>query len=97
MCRQWITIPAAAIEIGGAHEHERENPVGIRYRFGCFAAARGLIRRGSPSREATWFQGYTWQVEACEGCGMHLGWLYASHDHNFHGLILPALMEIAPS
>ncbi|HKA87758.1 MAG TPA: cereblon family protein [Haliangiales bacterium] len=96
-CRQWITIPAAAIEVGGAHAHERSNPMGIRFRFGCFAAARGLSRQGSPSREATWFPGYTWQVEICDGCKEHMGWLYATMDHRFHGLILAALVEIDPA
>jgi len=95
-CLQWITTAAAAIEIAGAHAHDRENPSGVRFRFGCFAGAAGLARFGSPSSFFTWFPGYTWQIEICDRCHSHVGWLFASGDGSFHGLILAALVEVQP-
>ena len=93
-CRTWITVPAAAIDVAGAHRHERENPAGIRFRFACFANARALRAHGNASREFTWFPGYVWQVQICDGCQEHLGWMFATADHRFHGLILDRLVEI---
>ena len=39
-CRSWITAARMAIEVDGAHAHERTNPAGVTHRFGCFRAAR---------------------------------------------------------
>ena len=89
-----ITSGADRIEFGGGHEHVFVNPVGERFRIGCFGGASSLLRVGPAILEATWFPGYTWQNEACAGCRGFMGWLYRKGEHRFHGLILDALLEV---
>jgi hypothetical protein len=93
-CRQWITSTAMRIEVSGQHQHERANAAGFHFRFGCFAAARGLVLVGDASREHTWFPGWSWQIEHCSLCAQHLGWRFTSPDGQFHGLILDRLVEL---
>jgi hypothetical protein len=87
-CRHPITTDGDRIEIDGLHEHTQINPHGVIWTFGCFASAPGCAPVGGPSREFTWFAGHWWQIEQCGGCGFHLGWLFASPDRRFHGLIV---------
>lgn len=94
VCLRPITTTGAGIEAGGAHEHTFTNPHGFRYRIGCFARVEGCIAVGEPSAYWSWFPGYRWQIEICEGCSEHLGWLFRSSDHGFHGLILDRLVEL---
>ena len=94
ICRQRITTIAARIEVGGAHEHTFVNPHGFRFHIGCFARAVGCVPVGESSSYWTWFPGYTWQIEQCSSCGEHLGWLFRTDDHRFHGLILDRLLEV---
>jgi hypothetical protein len=94
VCRQWITAARMAISIDGAHAHERTNPAGERYRFGCFLAARGLVLHGFPSHEVTWFPGYAWEIAACSRCAEHLGWRFTSADTTFYALVLDRLVAL---
>lgn len=93
-CRRAITTAATRIEMRRAHEHAFTNPHGVRYRIGCFARAAGCEAVGPPSDFWTWFPPYAWQIEQCKGCGEHLGWLFRTADHRFHGLILDRLLEL---
>jgi hypothetical protein len=93
-CRRPITSPAARIEVSGAHAHTFTNPDGYVFRVACFREASGLRRVSPQSSEATWFAGYTWQIEVCSGCREQLGWLYRSGEHTFHGLIVDSLVEL---
>jgi hypothetical protein len=93
-CRRPITTTAARIEVAGAHAHTFTNPGGFVFRLACFREASGLCRISPQSSEATWFAGYTWQIEVCAGCREQLGWLYRSGELAFHGLIVDCLIEV---
>lgn len=93
-CDYPITCADARITRFGMHEHSQINPSGYIWNFGCFVRAPGCTARGQPSSEFQWFPGFAWQIEECRGCGLHLGWLFSSHDHEFHGLILERIAEV---
>lgn len=92
-CRRPITTTAARIEMSGSHAHTFTNPDGQTFEIGCFGEASGMRRVSPQSLEATWFPGYTWQIEVCATCHEQLGWLYRSGDDTFHGLMLDMLIE----
>jgi hypothetical protein len=92
-CRTPITSSGARTTVGGSFEHLEVNPHGHVFRIGCFATAAHLVVSGPPTAFWSWFPGYTWQVEVCGRCRTHLGWLFRSADHRFHGLILERLLE----
>jgi len=92
-CRTKITRRDLAMEIEGKHEHVFFNPHGYVFELGCFASAKNIVIAGPKTDEFTWFPGYSWEVIACAGCGIQLGWRYTSHSGGFFGLILPNLME----
>jgi hypothetical protein len=92
-CGQAITTAAARIHVGGSHEHRFTNPHGFQFHIGCFSEAPGCAVAGEPSTFFTWFPGHSWQVEGCSRCDAHLGWLFRSAGHGFHGLVLGRLVE----
>ena len=95
-CGHAITAGDARVQVDGAHVHTRTNPDGYTFTFGCFGAASGCAVRGAPSKQATWFAGFFWCIEACAGCGVHLGWLFFEDGGgDFHGLVLDRLREEA--
>lgn len=96
-CDAPITSAQARISRFGLHEHSQINPSGFIWNFGCFVHAPGCVARGRPSIEFQWFPGFAWQIEECRGCLLHLGWLFSSEDHQFHGLILDRIVEVEPS
>ena len=96
-CGHPITRESARIVLQGSHDHERENPAGQMFHFGCFVVAPGCSVSGSPTNEHSWFPGYSWCFAACSQCGTHLGWQFESQDHNFYGLILNRLSVMDPS
>lgn len=77
----------------GGHRHVFFNPAGDVFEIGCFGYGRNLAPVGTPTLEFTWFAGHSWQVLLCAGCGVQLGWKYASAHSAFYGLILPLLDE----
>jgi hypothetical protein len=89
-----VTSSAARTEVAGKHEHTFANPAGFQFHLGCFARATGCHAMGEPSTYWTWFPGYSWQVEHCSTCGEHLGWLFRSQSHAFHGFVLDRLVEV---
>jgi hypothetical protein len=96
LCATPITSSADRVDVDGGHEHFEVNPHGAPFRFGCFASAVNLVPVGPPQHAWSWFPGYAWQVMACAGCGSHMGWLFLSDAHRFHGLLLDALIEGEP-
>ncbi len=92
-CGHALTTLDARIEVSGRHEHTCENPAGIVFRVGCFAAVTGCEIGSNPSREWSWFPGFAWQIEHCARCRAHVGWRYVREDQSFHGLILDRVRE----
>lgn len=92
-CGTPITSRGARTTVGGSFEHLGVNPHGYAFRIGCFATAVNVVASGPPTEFWSWFPGYAWQVEVCAGCRAHLGWLFRSADHRFHGLVLDRLIE----
>ncbi len=90
-CGHVITTTAARRQVDGNHEHERINPAGYHYRFGCFSQAPGCAGVGQPSDEYSWFAGCAWCLALCGACGGHLGWRFIGAD-DFFGLILDRLI-----
>ena len=91
-CGERITRPQFRTQMSGKHEHACVNPAGILFEIGCFSQVEGCQQVGPESDEFTWFEGYTWQISICNGCGTHLGWRFWSPDHVFWGLILNRLV-----
>ena len=91
-CGQVITSAAARRAVNGTHEHERTNPTGYRFRFGCFSQAPGCACLGQPSDAHSWFAGCRWRIAVCGACGEHLGWCFSGADE-FFGLILNRLIQ----
>jgi hypothetical protein len=75
-CGRRITHDDHRVAINGAHEHTFVNPGGFVHVVGCFAAATGLAYVGDPQSAFSWFPGFRWQIAACGGCGVHLGWIF---------------------
>jgi hypothetical protein len=94
LCEAPITSESARIAIEGSHEHFKVNPHGVSFRVGCFASAGNLVVVSPPERAWSWFAGYAWLIEACAGCGTHMGWLFQGDAHRFHGLLVDALVEL---
>jgi hypothetical protein len=90
-CLTPITSEDARSEIDGSHEHYGANLHGYRFRYGCFSNASGCVLVGQPSRHWSWHNGYSWQIENCSGCAVHLGWRFSGEAGTFHGLILERL------
>tara|TARA_B100000315_G_scaffold165252_1_gene153897 strand:+ start:595 stop:1089 length:495 start_codon:yes stop_codon:yes gene_type:complete len=92
-CGNRITKTSERVEIIGSHEHTFANPHGMIYHIGCFLNALGCIGCFEESTQFAWFQGYSWQIEICWNCGIHLGWIFNSEHNRFHGLILDRLVK----
>ena len=92
-CGHRVTTAAERVDVDGTHEHHCVNPHGHAFHFGCFAHAPGCTPLGEQNTYWSWFPGYRWQLEHCGGCGDHLGWLFTTNQHRFHGLILDRLVE----
>lgn len=87
-CRYVLAERAAPVVVSGRHVHERENPHGFSFRFGCFAGAPGTRLVGAPELAHSWFPGLPWQIALCGGCGVHVGWRWAGGAQRFFGLVL---------
>lgn len=79
-CGHAVTSARERAEIAGRHAHTFMNPSGIVFHVRCFRATPGVVERGPPSREATWFPGTAWTYAHCGGCGRQLGWRYVDVD-----------------
>ncbi len=90
-CMQIITDESQQIIKLGRHEHIKTNPAGISFNFRCFQSAPGCSSLGGPTTEYSWFQGYSWSIAVCSGCGEHIGWRYRGDD-SFFGLISTSLV-----
>jgi hypothetical protein len=93
VCGNEVTDSEHGTVVDGRHEHSFVNPAGMPYRIGCFIDAWGCIVHGIPTREFTWFAGFTWCFCSCASCFSQLGWHYQSEQGSFFGLILDNLMR----
>jgi len=91
LCQHIITDESQRISIEGSHTHNKTNPGGTKFKFGCFQKAPGCSALGSATDEYTWFSGYQWQLAVCAGCGEHLGWLFRG-EGGFYGLLTNLLV-----
>jgi hypothetical protein len=92
-CGSPVTTEAERIAIDGHHVHHRTNPAGIEFEFGCFVSAPGAETAGEPTREFSWFAGYSWIYSLCRACATHLGWHFEGSGPSFHALILDRLVR----
>lgn len=93
-CGAPITTDEERTVIAGGSVHDRVNPAGIRFRFGCFRSAAGALVVGGPTSEHTWFPGYSWSFALCAACRVHLGWHFQGPGlPSFFGLIVDRLAE----
>ena len=93
-CRQQITSEDQRLVINNSHIHTYTNPEDFMFRIGCFNTAPGCSYRGAPTRQYSWFAGYSWRYAECSNCHLHLGWHFQkSGGDNFSGLILALLTE----
>jgi hypothetical protein len=90
-CGLWITDARERIPVAGAMTHERENPLGVRFTFHCYASAAGADAMGTPTLEHTWFPAQPWRMTRCRRCGCHLGWHFGGATP-FYGLLVQALV-----
>jgi hypothetical protein len=93
-CLHPVTSTRSRIEVAGSHEHRFLNPHGLMFHIGCFADPVACVPCGESSTLWSWFPSYRWTVAQCSACSEHLGWLFRSASHRFHGLILDQLVEI---
>ncbi len=65
------------------------NPSGELMEVVTVRVAPGLRSVGPPTTEFSWFAGTAWTVGACGGCGVQIGWRWASTDgpESFAGLL----------
>ena len=97
LCRVIITSSERKISQAGKYEHTFVNPQGVVFTIGCYSAAPGTTVFGTPSREFSWFQGYSWRFAACSNCQEHLGWYFEkTAKEGFWGLIVNKLIEEEP-
>ncbi|MFP3983967.1 MAG: cereblon family protein [Desulfurivibrionaceae bacterium] len=95
LCSNRIASAKQIIEMKGSHTHYYANPFGLVFGIGCFATAPGVLSKGTPTLENTWFAGYSWCYSFCGFCYTHLGWRYLSQfdSGSFYGLIMDRLIR----
>lgn len=91
ICQMVVTDDGQRMSVDGEHVHNRSNPAGITFCFGCFRNAPGCSAFGTATGEFSWFTDCRWQVAVCNGCGEHLGWSFRG-TRRFFGLILARLV-----
>ena len=95
-CGHLVTRGRWRIAMDGNHEHTFFNPAGIVFRVLCFKEAPGALPVGSVTAEFSWFDGHTWRIAICGGCGDHLGWMFEGAGA-FFGLVKPRLTMRRPT
>lgn len=90
-CGTILAEAADATHIDGHHHYSFINPHGFMYRIRCYAAARNISLRGTPSSEFAWFPGYTWTTIECAVCSTHVGWRFDGTTSTFFALIAESI------
>ena len=76
------------------------NPHGYVHDLLTLRCAAGMVGAGGWELAHTWFPGMAWQLGACGGCGVHVGWSWRSPDDDgrvpFVGLRRAAVRERTP-
>ena len=81
---------------GDSPNHYFANPDGLLFEILTFSWCQNLLD-GSPSVwQNTWFDGYSWTVQYCSGCQIHMGWRYdgSAEPTRFYGIVRERLIEI---
>ena len=81
---------------GDSPNHYFANPDGLLFEILTFSWCQNLLD-GSPSVwQNTWFAGYSWTVQYCSGCQIHMGWRYdgSAEPTRFYGIVRERLIEI---
>lgn len=95
VCQQHITWEDERTIAQGRHLHSFTNPYGVTFALGCFKRCEGCLPEGPASHEWTWFPGFSWQIQRCKGCGLHMGWRYQQDELCFFGLVLKQLIILS--
>lgn len=95
-CATLVTYAESEIEVAGSTRHECVNPSGTSFKVVCYDMVIACTPVGLPTEEHTWFAGYAWQIADCGSCGIHLGWRFRSHSHEFYGLVEDQLIAGEP-
>ncbi|KAH7436015.1 hypothetical protein KP509_06G089400 [Ceratopteris richardii] len=74
------------------------NNAGYVHETLTLAKAHGLILKGRPETQHSWFSGYSWTIANCSFCESHMGWLFRAikkklHPQQFWGLRRSQLSE----
>ena len=81
---------------GDSPNHYFANPDGLLFEILTFSWCQNLLD-GSPSVwQNTWFAGYSWTVQYCSVCQIHMGWRYdgSAEPTRFYGIVRERLIEI---
>ncbi|XP_031405988.1 protein cereblon isoform X2 [Punica granatum] len=54
------------------------NPHGYVHEIMTLYKANGLVRKGRPATEYSWFPGYAWTIINCATCETQMGWLFTA-------------------
>eukprot|EP00252_Welwitschia_mirabilis_P018089 TRINITY_DN40278_c0_g1_i1.p1 TRINITY_DN40278_c0_g1~~TRINITY_DN40278_c0_g1_i1.p1 ORF type:complete len:568 (-),score=122.60 TRINITY_DN40278_c0_g1_i1:122-1825(-) len=60
------------------------NPHGFVHETLTLYKTKGLVLRGRPETEHSWFPGYAWTIVACAVCESHMGWLFTAVREGLH-------------
>ena len=92
ICKNLITYTKEKTKISGSFDHRFVNPEGFKFHIGCFKFCPGIAKRGSYTKEHSWFPPFLWNFGHCAQCGNHLGWYYQSGEDSFYVLILDRII-----
>lgn len=88
VCSHVLARREDALEVNGSQQHFCTNPHGIDFDVRTYSDALGCAISGQPTAADSWFTGFTWRFACCDGCGIHLGWLFEDNASNhFYGLV----------
>ncbi|KAL6006082.1 hypothetical protein ACLOJK_040127 [Asimina triloba] len=54
------------------------NPHGYVHEVMTLHRTNGLVLKGFPVKEHSWFPGYAWTIANCASCEMNMGWLFTA-------------------
>lgn len=87
-CHNPVTTVAERFAIDGKSSFHFVNPNGYQFDLCVYRNALGCYPSGTPNRQHSWFEPYSWQYAQCDQCELHLGWYYIDENgDSFWGLI----------
>ena len=81
---------------GDSPNHYFANPDGLLFEILTFSWCQNLLDGSHSVWQNTWFAGYSWTVQYCSGCQIHMGWRYdgSAEPTRFYGIVRERLIEI---